>query len=149
MIVKYLLRSTLFGVMTCSVLTMTIATAHADDEIEIECRAGSERTVKLDSSFETWTARGTERREFEAEIDIEDGKGFRAGQTVTFHVDGKRVASRKLVRDRDGDLDAEIEFKSWRSTGPSRFPAGFPAVATGTAVSVRSAGTTILSCTLR
>jgi hypothetical protein len=118
-------------------------------ETELECRAGSERTVEFESSLETWVADGKQRREFEAEIDIEDGKGFAAGQVVNVFVDGKKVASRSLVRERDGDLKAEVEFKSWKTSGLSRFPAGFPAAKKGTVVAVRSKGKPILSCVLR
>lgn len=130
------------------VIAAPSAASAATGEWEVECRAGSERTVEFESSFERWTTKGEKRREFEASLDIEDGRGFAAGQIVTFHVDGKKVASRKLVRDLDGDLEAEVEFKSWKTSARSRFPAGFPKIEKGTTVSAVSKGKTLLTCRL-
>jgi hypothetical protein len=143
-------RRNLVAIFGGSALVVTLMTGVSEArEVELECRAGSERTVDFDASHETWTSGGQQRREFEADIDIEDGRGYAAGQAVGFFVDGKRVASRNLVRERDGDLAAEIEFKSWKTSGVSRFPKGFPAVKAGTVVEVRSKGKAILSCALR
>jgi hypothetical protein len=128
---------------------LVLSTPAAARAVELECRAGSERSVAFEASHERWTVDGKPRREFEAEIDVEDGTGFSVGQQVNLFVNGRKVASRPLVRERDGDLSAEVEFKSWKTSGLSRFPAGFPAVKVGTVVAVRSKGAAILSCTLR
>lgn len=93
-------------------------------EAEIECRAGRERAVELEASHEVWERAGRTLREFEVDLEIEGGRGYAVGQVVTFRVAGTVVGTSKLSR--DGDLNASLDFESWRATGPRRFPAAFP-----------------------
>lgn len=138
------MRPLIAATLAATVLAVPAAQAR---ETERECEAGQEDVVSLDAEYETWQSAGKTRRSFSVEVDMERTRGFKAGQLVTFTVAGRVVATRPLVRERDGDLSAEIDFRSWRA-GSSAFPKNFPAVKTGTAVAASIDGRKSLRCRL-
>ena len=129
---------------------MIVSTTMGADarEVERECSSGRYDVMSLDAEFESWVRSGKVRRYFDMDLDIERTKGFSPGQIVRFDVRGRTVAERPLVRERDGDLAAEIVFRSWRS-GAQAFPPGFPRITRGTLVSVSVDGEVLLRCRLR
>lgn len=138
---------TLVTAATAALAILTASAAGAR-EIERECEAGRDDAVSMDAEHETWRTAGQPRRSFSMDVDMERTRGFSAGQLVRFSVAGRVVAERPLVRERDGDLSAEIAFRSWRK-GARAFPKAFPAVSRGTVVSASIDGRKVLTCRLR
>lgn len=80
-------------------------------------------------------------KQLDMDLEANRNSGFKAGQKVTFLIDGKKVKSTGFVADRNGDLDADIKVTS--KSGKD-----FPRVKDGSKASAEVRNGTVAICVL-
>jgi hypothetical protein len=124
---------------------LTLSSA-AQAAVTLSCIHADSTKGRLSVVYATGSVGGQEVKQFDADVEVSPGS-YKARQTVVFKVKGVTVGKRRLVRDNNGDLEADLKLLSTKTKGKKAWPAKFPPVSTGTTVTVRIAGKNALSCT--
>ena len=89
-----------------------------------------------------------ERRRFRVELEGGSSTGLTNGQQLSILVDGANVGVLTVSAFNGGDVAGETRFESRIKGGESLpFPSNFPAVSTGSEVSLLNGDVTVIGCT--
>ena len=106
-----------------------------NDRTRLECDSEGAGDISMDSRYEK--RRG--RAKFDASFEAAPRGNFMEGDLLVVHVGGIDVGSITLVRQLNGDFGGDLEFDT-RADDFNPFPDNFPAVTSGTSITVGPLG---------
>jgi|GEM_PF-2866879 len=121
--------------------------ALASSTVIRQCQISTGPAARLSVTYTRQVKSGKVSKHFDASLEVSRAD-YKEGKWVKFLVRGVKVGSRKLIKDENGDLEADLQLTTKRSSGRKAWPDNFPNVKPGTTVKAKIGKTVVLSCTL-
>jgi hypothetical protein len=125
------------------------ATPSAAGSLRLECEADGPGQTGFHARYEERVRSATfTRKKFDAEFEAKIGRGFTAGQRISFVVGSVTVGSAPL-KVIDAELVAELSLDNRPDNGDKPFPTNWPGIHAGSVVKAKHGTTVLLGCTVQ
>jgi hypothetical protein len=125
------------------------ATPSAAAGTVIECDVDGPNETALHARYEERVRSTIVRKKFDVQFEAIAGRGFTAGQRITFLVGSVAVGSAVLKVIVGSELAAELSLDSRPDNGDKPFPANWPGIHSGSIVKAKLGTQILLACTVR
>ena len=115
----------------------------------LECDVDGPNETGLHARYEERVRSTIVRKKFDVQFEAIAGRGFPAGQRISFLVGSVVVGSAALKVIVGSELAAELSLDSRPDNGDKPFPANWPGIHAGSVVKAKLGTQILLACTVR